>query len=88
MNQDQIDSLVRSVVKIAGGILTAHGLTASATIVNSQNVIELITGIVMAVIGFYASHTTHSTDSVPVTAPVTTVKPVTSTSIIPSMPAI
>ena len=60
MNQDQIDSVVRSLVKVAGGILTAHGLTATAAIVNSQNVIELLVGIVMAVAGFYASHTSNS----------------------------
>ena len=63
MNQDQIDSLVRSLLKVVGGILAAHGLTATAGIVNSTNVTELISGIVVTLIGFYASHTNAATDA-------------------------
>lgn len=61
MNQDQIDSLVRTVCKMAGGILAAHGLANAATVVNSTNVVEAITGVVVAVIGIAASHTTNAT---------------------------
>jgi hypothetical protein len=77
MNQDQVDSLVRSLAKIAGGILTAHGLTDVATTVTSASVEELITGILMAVIGFYASHKSNATQPVNTTSVEVTPKVIT-----------
>ena len=68
MNQDQIDSLVRSLLKVVGGILAAHGAVAVAGTLNSMNTIELVSGIVTTLIGFYASHTTNATQPVDTTA--------------------
>ena len=88
MNQDHIDSLVRSLAKVAGGILTAHGAVAAATILNSSNILELISGIVMSVIAFYASHTTNAsqpvnTTAIEVTPKVTTESIATATPVTP-----
>lgn len=60
MTQDQIDSLTRSVCKLAGGILVAHGATSMAVAVNAPDTIEAVSGIVMAVVSLWASHTTHA----------------------------
>lgn len=72
MNQDQIDSIVRSVCKVAGGILIAHGATQAAAIINAPDVIEAIGGLVMVIIGICASHATHApnvpTSNVPTSA--------------------
>ena len=56
INQDQIDSLVRTAAKIAGGILAAHGLTGAATALNSSSVEEAIGGLLLAVLGAWGSH--------------------------------
>ena len=56
MNLDQFNSLIRSLLKVAGAALAAHGLTAAASIVNSQDVI----GFVLVLAGMAWSHFTHS----------------------------
>jgi hypothetical protein len=61
MNQDQIDSLVRTLCKIGGGILAAHGAQQMATVINTPDVVEAITGIITAAISIYASHTSNAT---------------------------
>ena len=65
MTQDQIDSLTRSVCKLAGGILAAHGATSMAVAVNAPDTIEAISGIVMAAVSLWASHTTHALSAAP-----------------------
>ena len=56
MNQDQIHSLVRSILKIAGAIALAHGSTKAATIINSEDAI----GLIVLLIGLWQSHQTHA----------------------------
>jgi hypothetical protein len=65
--QDQIDSLVRTAAKVAGGILTAHGFTAAATTLNSTNVVEALTGVVMAMLAIWASHKSNASPVAPAT---------------------
>lgn len=54
MNQDQILSILRSVLKIGGGALVAHGITDDATA-------QAIMGGVLAVVGLVWAHFTHKT---------------------------
>ena len=61
INQDQIDSLVRTAAKIAGGILTAHGLTGAATVLNASSVEEAIGGLILALLGAWSSHKSNAT---------------------------
>jgi hypothetical protein len=77
MNQDQIDSIVRKVLAIAGGILSAHGLTAASTTINSTDVIQMVSGIAMCVVTFIASHQANATQPVNTTA--VTVTPIVTT---------
>ena len=56
MNQEQIDSVVRTILKIAGTALMAHGLANYAKIVNSPDVF----GLIVLLVGIYASHQNHS----------------------------
>jgi hypothetical protein len=55
MNKEQTDSLIRSVLKIAGTALAAHGLTVSASIVNSEDVF----GVIVLLVGVWQSHQHH-----------------------------
>ena len=55
MNSDQLNSLVRSVLKIAGAVLMAHGATKYAAIVNTED----MAGVVVTIIGMWLSHQTH-----------------------------
>lgn len=57
MNKDQLVSLSLSILKIVGSALAAHGATKAAAIVNSEDVI----GIVTILIGLIASHIWNST---------------------------
>lgn len=59
MNQDQVNSLIRSFLKIAGAALTAHGLTTAASIINNQDFI----GAVLIVAGLIWSHFNHTSGS-------------------------
>ena len=56
MNQEQINSLVRTVLKIAGTALAAHGMTTSANLVNSEDVF----GAAVLLVGLWQSHQTHA----------------------------
>jgi hypothetical protein len=55
MNQDQIDSLVRTALKICGAVLIKHGLSDYAAILNTPDVVGL--GVMAA--GLWLSHQTH-----------------------------
>ncbi len=55
MNQDQVNSLIRTVLKIAGSVLMTHGLTQYATLVNSPDVC----GLAVLLVGLWLSHQTH-----------------------------
>ncbi|HVU07857.1 MAG TPA: hypothetical protein VHG89_04860 [Verrucomicrobiae bacterium] len=61
MNQDQFFSLIRSLLKVIGAALAAHGLAQAAGIVNSEDFI----GFVLVVAGLVWSHFTHSTADSP-----------------------
>ena len=62
MNTDQFNSLIRSIIKIIGAALVAHGLTNAGSIVNSPDVI----GVIMTIAGLVWSHYSLST---PATTP-------------------
>jgi hypothetical protein len=64
MNKEQIQSIIRSGLKIAGSALAAHGLTKYSAIINSEDAI----GFVMALVGLYLSHSNHA-DSTPAKTP-------------------
>jgi hypothetical protein len=57
MNSDQLNSLIRTVLKIIGGIFLQHGLADYANLVNSADVIGLVTLLA----GIYLSHRAHAT---------------------------
>lgn len=61
MNQDQINSALRSLLKIIGSALAAHGLAQAASIVNGEDCI----GVVLAVAGLVWSHFSHAPDAPP-----------------------
>jgi len=52
MNQDQAISLAASILKIVGAALTAHGATKAAALINSEDVI----GVITTVAGLVWSH--------------------------------
>jgi hypothetical protein len=54
MNSDQLQSLIRTVLKVGSGLLLAHGLTDTATVFNSPDVIAAITLIVTVIWSHYA----------------------------------
>ena len=56
MNQSQLNSAIRSGLKILGGILTAHGATSAAGLVNTEDLI----GLALIVGGAIWSHFHHS----------------------------
>ena len=62
MNADQVNSIVRSLLKIIGGALIAHG--ANADIVNSvatsADLIQIISGAVIAGGAALWSHFSHA----------------------------
>lgn len=58
MNQDQIFSLVRTVLKVLGTFLATHGAVKAAGIVNSEDVI----GFILAGVGVLWSHVKHAGD--------------------------
>lgn len=64
MNADQIGSLVRSVLKVLGTWLAAHGASKAGSAINAEDTI----GVIMTLIGFIMSHSIHS-DSPPATKP-------------------
>ena len=56
MNKDQINSLVRSILKIVGAILAAHGATKYAAFINTEDV----AGVIITLVGMWLSHQTHA----------------------------
>lgn len=61
MNTDQLNSLIRSVLKIIGTALLAHGYTTAGTWLGAEEII----GAIIAVAGFIASHNWHKDESQP-----------------------
>jgi hypothetical protein len=59
MNQQQTDSLIRSVLKVAGAVLVAHGATKAASVVNCEDMFGLIVGLV-GVVQSYRHHASPS----------------------------
>jgi hypothetical protein len=59
MNTDQINSLIRSALKVVGAALMAHGLTNTATIINSPDVL----GLLLTLAGLLASHWQHAANT-------------------------
>jgi hypothetical protein len=59
MNTDQINSLIRSALKIVGALLLAHGLTNTANIINSPDVL----GLCLTLAGLLASHWQHDANT-------------------------
>lgn len=60
MNTDQTTSMVRSVLKVAGGILLAHGASKAAAVVNGEDSV----GLVVTIVGFVWSHFSNSDNSI------------------------
>jgi hypothetical protein len=58
MNSDQIASLVRTVFKIIGAFLVAHGYAKTASLLGGEDII----GYVVAGIGILLSHINHASD--------------------------
>jgi len=56
MNRDQRDSLIRSILKVAGAIAVARGSTKAASIINSEDVF----GLVVLIVGLLQSHQFHA----------------------------
>ncbi len=66
MNQDQIESLVRTSLKIVGSVLLTHGLTDQANLINSPDVC----GAIVLLVSMWQSHKFHeSGTTVVVTQP-------------------
>jgi hypothetical protein len=57
MNSDQLNSLIRTALKVIGGILLSHDLTNAAGVVNSPDFI----GGVFLIVGVLWSHFSHAT---------------------------
>jgi hypothetical protein len=56
MNSDQLNSLVRTALKIAGALCLQHGLTGAADLLNSPDII----GAVLLIAGLVWSHYSHA----------------------------
>jgi len=75
MNEDQIDSLIRTVLKIAGTALMTHGLTGYANLVNSADMF----GAIVLLVGLWQSHQFHGWTVEPAAKDLgTEIRPVTS----------
>ena len=59
MNTDQFLSIVRTVMKIASGVLIAHGLQGTADMINSADV----TGSILLIVSCLWSHFNHGSDT-------------------------
>lgn len=64
MNQDQVDSIVRKVLAVAGGLVAAHGFPTAGTALNTPDVVQLVAGVVMLVVPFISSHMSNATPPV------------------------
>ena len=58
MNKDQLNSLIRTLLKVIGSALTTHGLSNAASLVNSEDMI----GLILLVAGLIWSHYHHGED--------------------------
>ena len=56
MNTDQISSIVRTVLKIVSGLLLAHGLGDTATLINTPDVV----GLIILIVSLLWSHFHHA----------------------------
>jgi hypothetical protein len=69
MNQDQLDSAVRTAVKIIGPLLIAHGLQSVATVLNTESVIDAIAegigGLAATVLACWSSHRSNASPTIP-----------------------
>lgn len=54
MNKDQVNSVLRSALKIAGAALAAHGMTKAAAFINAEDTIGLILTLVGLIISHYS----------------------------------
>jgi len=61
MNDDQINSLIRSILKLGSGYLTVHGASQLAVAINTPAVATSLTGILLAFIAMYGSHRNNAT---------------------------
>lgn len=61
MNLSQINSIVRTLLKIIGTALVTHGATNAGNIVNSEDII----GLVLTIVGLIWSHYAHTPEPVP-----------------------
>jgi hypothetical protein len=61
MNSDQLNSLVRTGLKMLGALLVAHGWTATAGVLNADS----IAGALIALLGLALSHFAHKADPAP-----------------------
>jgi hypothetical protein len=61
MNPDQRDSLIRSILKIAGTAALAHGLAATSTWINSEDA----AGLIILLVGLWQSHIFHGAAAAP-----------------------
>ena len=83
MNQDQIDSIVRSGLKMVGGVLLTHGYmnAAAEKVFTSNSTVEAVAGLILAGLGIYASHKSNASTTPawppapPATGAVTAAKP-------------
>lgn len=66
MNQDQIDSLIRTLLKYGGGFLSAHGAVGLASAINNNasSIAQIAAGVIVAAIAQYGSHTSNATPTV------------------------
>lgn len=60
MNNEQLSSLVRTILKVVGTVMLTHGATKAAALINSEDVI----GVCVTVVGLVMSHIEHSNISI------------------------
>jgi hypothetical protein len=61
MNKDQATALATGVLKVIGVVLTMRGATAAAAIVDTSSVIEVVSGLIVTIASFIASHKINET---------------------------
>jgi hypothetical protein len=61
MNKDQATALATGLLKVIGVILTMRGATAAASIVDTSSVIEMVSGLIVTIASFIASHKVNAT---------------------------
>jgi len=63
MNDDQLNSLVRTLMKMIGAVLAAHGAAQLSTALNTPAAIETIGGVISAAIAIWGSHRNNATQT-------------------------